>query len=505
MYGHDMRMLEGRHEHDSEPLRRNSRDGASNALDQEYLQADQAEISNKDSKGKVSRNPQRQSHEDNERDRSELADQDTTIAALKCHLLDLPFDIRSEIYAYTLPKTISVGSKCIAWRRDNITLLAANKQIYEEATRQFYGRNVFLIDIVWDCSTFCYQWLLETGLIPTRRMAFPDQMAARNIKLMRKFHVRIHNIDSYTGMIKYNYSGLGLTDGVKDQVQFFCQALRSLPEIGFLHVHLQDDTHNAQAGQKVLEPFLDLKHVRVVTCSGSMSQETSTKLRKTLSDKVEQNYLLALPPEIRDMIYTKVLPLNITNWDQNNSSDHSSWKKLANDLSLCFTNKHIHNETIPLLYHALPFHLTCLPTGEYRFRPSWQPQPNKPRSHPSSAFPQGLSPAGFPFIRELSIHLGPYAIPDTSFRARLERFFSRLEGMICGAKDLKHVWIRYGVGRNGDGMLTPRMELMLAARLARAAKEAGKTASVSVVMSENLAGGGGGGGRGGLFLEIPIR
>ena len=429
----------------------------------------------------------------------------TTTTQVPCYLLDLPFEIRSKIYAFVLPMTIDVGSKGVVWRRGNITLLATNKQIYKEATSQLYGHNVFLIDVVWDCSTFFYPTELLPNVVTDlnrqetvwphnphlpnstdqeagpglseagsrRRMAFPDQLALRNVKLMRKFYIKVYITDSYAGVM----------EGLGDQVRFLCQTLSSVPEIGLLHIHLQDDTHDVKVGDKILEPFFKLQHVRRIKCSGDMSSETLAKLQKTLPDTYERASLLRLPPEVRDMIYVKVLPINVTNWEQGKPRSHS-WKKVASGLSLCFANKLIYSETMDLLYHTLPFQLICLPSGEYRFYPEWQLQPKKPRFHPGSAFPQSISPTGFRFIRELSINVGPYTHADKNLRAQLDHLFSKLESMVCDAEHLHHLNIQYGVGRSYDGILTPRMELTFSARLAKAAKAVGKTVKMSAVKRE---------------------
>lgn len=97
--------------------------------------------------------------------------------------------------------------------------------------------------------------------------------------------MKVHHIDQYTGMIKYNYSGAGLTDGLRDQVQFLCQCLVEIPEINFLSIFMLDDTYTNETSQRVLEPFLKLKNVRHSEVIGDLS----AGLSKLLSSSLKSN------------------------------------------------------------------------------------------------------------------------------------------------------------------------------------------------------------------------
>ncbi|MCJ1254863.1 hypothetical protein MMC24_002679 [Lignoscripta atroalba] len=217
-------------------------------------------------------------------------------AATQCFLLQLPLELREHIYRCILPRTIDTGTKGIAWLRGTTSILATSKQIHSEAAKIFYANNTFVLDVVWDCSTFVYQWLLPSGLIPKHTMAFPDHFSPRNRALMRKFYIRVHHVDSYTGMVKYNYGGHGLIDGTRDQVRFLCQTLRSLASIHSLHIHLQDDSTTSTApndsAQTMLEPFLDLKNTLRISTSGSITPAFSQKLHALLTDANSQKDVL---------------------------------------------------------------------------------------------------------------------------------------------------------------------------------------------------------------------
>lgn len=180
---------------------------------------------------------------------------------IECPLLDLPFEIRVNIYSYLLPATAELAGKGVLWRRGNITILLANKQIYDEAIKIMYGNATFVIDVTWDGITFAYQWLLSTGLVPKTRLAFPTSLAWRNLSLVRKVMIRIHQVDSYTGMMKYNYAGrYPLTAGLKDQVETLCISLQKMAELRQLRIHLQNNNYDPVATETIMDPFSRLSN-----------------------------------------------------------------------------------------------------------------------------------------------------------------------------------------------------------------------------------------------------
>jgi len=186
-------------------------------------------------------------------------------------VLRLPLEVRRHIYSYLLPATVEHGSKGIVWRRGNVAILFVNKQIYQEAISMLYGNNTFIIDVEWDSISFKYQWLLPSGLVPSRTMKFPDDIAARNVPFIKRLHIRVHHVDSYTGMVKYNYGGHGLTDGLRNRVEDLCQVLKGVAELAKLEIQLLDGNKNAELGQTVLEPFSQLSNIHRATVSGPMT------------------------------------------------------------------------------------------------------------------------------------------------------------------------------------------------------------------------------------------
>lgn len=193
---------------------------------------------------------------------------------IACPLLDLPFEIRVNIYSYLLPATVELAGKGVLWRRGNITILSVNKQIYDEATKIMYGNATFVIDVAWDGITFAYQWLLSTGLVPKTRLAFPKSFAWRNLGLVRKVMIRIHQVDSYTGMMKYNYAGRNpLTAGLKDQVETLCTSLQKMAQLRQLHIHLQNNDYDPLATGTIMDPFSRLSDRLNIRLSGNLNSD----------------------------------------------------------------------------------------------------------------------------------------------------------------------------------------------------------------------------------------
>ncbi|MCJ1229296.1 hypothetical protein MMC12_005961 [Toensbergia leucococca] len=204
-----------------------------------------------------------------------------------CSLHLLPLEIRQNIYSNLLPSSVHVKGKGIAWLRGNTSILRTSKQIYSEAVKTMYGSSTFVLDVVWDCVTFAYQWLLPTGLVPKRTMAFPEDFSSRNLALIRKFHVRIHHPDNYTDVVKYNHSRLA--QGLKDQVEILCKVLGDFPKIQKLHIHFQDESCTDSISQTVLGPFLCLENTQIASLSGSMATDIRQELMSHLSGAYYRN------------------------------------------------------------------------------------------------------------------------------------------------------------------------------------------------------------------------
>lgn len=199
----------------------------------------------------------------------------------------------------TLPRTDREIGKDIVWRRGSIGILATNHQIHDECVDMLYGESTFVIDVAFDSIKFCYKWLVpSSNLTPSRTITFLDHFSQRNLLRIKNYVINIEHVDNYTGMIKYNYGGLGLTAGIKDRVSELVALLSLVPQLHRLHVHMIDgaisrvrfpsgrihrvqDEKNYEESEKVLKPFEKLYGVRRARVTG-VSKEYAGELERSM-------------------------------------------------------------------------------------------------------------------------------------------------------------------------------------------------------------------------------
>ncbi|KAK4983504.1 hypothetical protein LTR50_007177 [Elasticomyces elasticus] len=163
-------------------------------------------------------------------------------------ILRLPIELRQYIYSYVLPNTEitetphplsslfqrftnaprSAGTRFqdnIVWRKGTTSILSASKQLHDECAEILYGNNVFVLFLTYDSIGFRFRWLLSSGLAPSRNHEFLDLVPSHYLKLIKRLVISVDHVDSYTGMIKYNVGGKGLTHGLRLQVEKLVKAL----------------------------------------------------------------------------------------------------------------------------------------------------------------------------------------------------------------------------------------------------------------------------------------
>lgn len=261
----------------------------------------------------------------------------------KFPLFKLPLELRQEILSYLLPNTqrfrdsgglaqhvrdfsavkkrqargmpvaasptiVAVGQNNVVWQRGNIDILRVCRQLHDECAELIYGTNTFLLFISYQGISFRFRWLLPSGLAPSRNYPFLELLSERYIRLVKKVSVSVDLVDSYTGMIKYNVSGQGLTHGLKRQVQRLVDALRDDGQedhrrLSRVSVRVQngDNFLEARKGDLVrqrdgslksdddvaemLEPFSDLYGVGNVSVVGAVSADYAQALTELMMDK----------------------------------------------------------------------------------------------------------------------------------------------------------------------------------------------------------------------------
>lgn len=282
-------------------------------------------------------------------------------------LLRLPYELRNQIYSYLMPRTFEKPFSGIVWRRATAPIWATSPKVYNECIRMLYSNCIFVIDVKFDSIRFQYQWLLDRSsqdalgpLVPKSVCKFPDKIPSRNRDSMRKFHIRVHVVDSYEGMIKYNYSNpVVLAMGVRGQVQKLCNVLVDLPEIRELQIeHHGCDLPSHDLIALMLGPFQALKNTKQVTVGGGQfaNDEYALQLQKQLTNAYTRNSILSLPEEIRAHIYRHVLPYSTS--FRNGDIKEVTWH--PGDATIMRTNRSVYEETRHLLYGLSEFEFTWM-------------------------------------------------------------------------------------------------------------------------------------------------
>lgn len=227
-----------------------------------------------------------------------------------------------------LPQKIDASQKGpshVVWQPGNIRLLSVSRQLHDECAEIMYGSNTFLLFVTFSGISFRYSWMLKSGLSPTRRYSFLELIPRRYLILIKRVIVNVDHVDSYTGMIKFNVSGKGLTHGLRKQNQRLVNALQAHPvqledgtaltyqERRLNKIKIQVSNGNAVLDQikkevvrqregkirvaedleEMLEPFGELRGVRSVQIAGAVTTEFSERLvMKMMSlDKLDASTL----------------------------------------------------------------------------------------------------------------------------------------------------------------------------------------------------------------------
>ena len=183
----------------------------------------------------------------------------------KFPLLKLPLELRQQVLLYLLPRTkegvesdplarharmfsavqkrgaegmavpteeglaarhARVSTSNVVWIRGNISLFRVCRQLHDECAALVYGRNTFLLFLTYADIKWRYRWLLPSGQAPSRNYPFLELLPERYMRLLKRVVVHVDHVDAYTGMIKWNVSGKGLTFGLRRQVQRLVNALK---------------------------------------------------------------------------------------------------------------------------------------------------------------------------------------------------------------------------------------------------------------------------------------
>ena len=203
---------------------------------------------------------------DEARETSELEEpHKLRVGCTRCPFLELPYELRAQIYSYVLPSTSNATNRGLVWDR-GAPIWATNRQIHSECIGHLYGSGTFLIEVGYDYIQFIHQYRLPTSNLVAKRVhRFPDKIPARYQILMRRFQITVKEVDSYTGMIMYNCSNTeALYVKLRQQMQMLCDFLRGLPEVRNLEI-LYNQEYSKVNMERLMElpskPFRELSNV----------------------------------------------------------------------------------------------------------------------------------------------------------------------------------------------------------------------------------------------------
>ncbi|KAL8822789.1 MAG: hypothetical protein Q9191_006484 [Dirinaria sp. TL-2023a] len=318
-----------------------------------------------------------------------------------CPLLGLPPELRQEILSYVLPQTIETAIGPV-WLRGHTAILTVNKLLHFEGIRLMYGNSTFIVKVTWMTITFTYKWLSPTGLVPTRTLAFPWQLPSRNLPKIRKLMVRVHHDDDYIGTVKHNFSGPGLVEGMKTQIQRLCETLQDLEQIRDLLIHFKNDNRDTGVDQVILSPLLALKNTQTVRTAGAVTSTFRQILKDRLNGACDRNSFLRLPLELRERVYDLLLPSTETviNTDQTQRNYiQRRWRH--GHLAIMRTSSAIYVEASRFWYGTRNFQLTC-EDDHFAFTPYWLP---KSPLLPGFPFPQSIGNHNLFLIKHFTIYI----------------------------------------------------------------------------------------------------
>ncbi|KAL8678841.1 MAG: hypothetical protein Q9186_004824 [Xanthomendoza sp. 1 TL-2023] len=199
-------------------------------------------------------------------------------ASGRCRLLELPLELRTEIIHYVLPTCIDHAFVGPCWIKGTTAILRTSKRLHDEAAQLMYSQATFLINVVWDCTTFVCQWLLSPSSTRQKQYAFPDVFGKHYFSCMKRFKVVIDKMDTYFGYSKNHTAGLSL--GVREQLVSLGPILKAVPEISRLHLHFHDSVVMSVKDESVLKPIVNLPNVRSTFTSGKLNDEMRQSLRQ---------------------------------------------------------------------------------------------------------------------------------------------------------------------------------------------------------------------------------
>ena len=219
--------------------------------------------------------------------------------------LDLPLELREQIYGQVLPCTVprsSAEASFVTWRLGEVALLATCRQIYEECANIIYGSNIFEIAVEPTRTVFCKSYSAKNSpLRHFQTVDFHGLFSGSSVSRMKKIRVTIRHSDDFTSMTKYNCGGRALNYGLRLQVEDLVDVLHRAEPLRWMQIHSVISDSLAKKAkmfdwfmleeacpfppylQDVLLPFSQLSHVKVVVVTGAVTTDFAKALKCNMS------------------------------------------------------------------------------------------------------------------------------------------------------------------------------------------------------------------------------
>ena len=227
-------------------------------------------------------------------------------------LQSVPLEIRRQIYSYILPYTIRKHrqNEPPVWQLGSTTILAANRQIHEEAAEVMYGGSWFHFNVEYNKINFVFRYIKRDEYLPGCRATkaceeFFEAIGPRNVSRIRQLRVYISGpmhyengihtvIPRLTGITTMNAVDGGepawypptregyqaTMKALVSQVSVFSKLLKPIQKIHDLciTVWFEREQHAAGFEDRLAKPLLDLNGRRMCLLSGHLVTKMEQEL-----------------------------------------------------------------------------------------------------------------------------------------------------------------------------------------------------------------------------------
>ncbi|KAL9578018.1 MAG: hypothetical protein Q9212_005991 [Teloschistes hypoglaucus] len=199
-------------------------------------------------------------------------------------LLELPPELRLQIYEHVLPTTIDLDSSTSYWIRGSISLLSTCQLIHKEAAECLYSRANFTVDVVSNSTTLNRRWLSRTSPIPKKRFQFPESIGETYLPLIKRFTISISHVGFQPMTRGWDHVRIAeLAHYLRGQVHCLSMALENIPRIKQMNLLFRDNSQSTWCNPIILESMFNLRNIQSINISGDLDARTRQRLMACLT------------------------------------------------------------------------------------------------------------------------------------------------------------------------------------------------------------------------------